>query len=105
MDGKLSENGNALHSLHCHVNNLLEFEAQQNHVPGGLKDPKVGSESTNSKKYILLRASGKSLIGTKQKRIMLFYLLPYRELFICHILRASSISKKTSLERVFLVEM
>jgi len=35
---------------------------------------------------------------------MLLYLLPYRELFICHILTASSISKKTLLERIFLVE-
>jgi len=37
-------------------------------MPGDLKDPKVGSENTDCKKYILLSASGKSLIGTKQKK-------------------------------------
>lgn len=36
---------------------------------------------------------------------MLFYLLLYRELFICHFLTASSISKKTLLERIFLLGM
>lgn len=67
-DGKLKENVTVLHPFHLHVNNLLEFEAEQNHVPRNLEDTKVDSENNDFKKYILLMASGMSLIGTTKKK-------------------------------------
>lgn len=45
----------------------MQFEAEHNHVPRGLKDPNVVCESTNSIKYILLMAFRKSVIGTLKK--------------------------------------
>lgn len=49
VGGKLSENGKLLSLLHRCVYDILEFGAEQNHVTRVLKDPKVGSECTNSK--------------------------------------------------------